>query len=104
MKANVKSIELKKIINRYYLKITMESQNREYVVSNPLISDPINFRRQVFGILSACNCYDLMRLAREIPIRKEVIGYYLEGAGYKILENEKGQWFSFNKKNRNVFL
>lgn len=100
MKAIVKSIELKKIINRYYLKIAMESQNREYVLSNPLINDPINFRKQVFGILTACNCYDLMRLAREVPKSKEAIGYYFEDRGYKILENEKGQWFSLNQKTR----
>lgn len=98
MKVIIKSIELKKIINRYYLKIVMESQSKEYIVSNPLLNDPINFRKQVFGILSACNCYDLMKLAREVPEPKETIGYYFEGEGYKILENKKGQWIKFNKK------
>lgn len=98
MKAIVKSMELKKIVNRYYLKVTMESQNKEYVLANPLLSDPINFRKQVFGMLSACNCYDLMRLAREVPVPQEAIGYYFEGKGYKIFENKEGQWMSFNAK------
>jgi len=56
MKAIVKKIELKKMLNKYYLKVTMESQEKEYVLSNPFLSDPINFRKQVFGILSACDC------------------------------------------------
>lgn len=34
MKAIVKKMELNKIMNRYYLKITMESQKKEYIVSN----------------------------------------------------------------------
>lgn len=98
MKAIVKKMELNKIMNRYYLKITMESQKKEYIVSNPLNSNPINFRKQVFGMLSACNCYDLMRLARKNPIPQEATGYYFEGRGYKILENKDGKWFSFNEK------
>lgn len=52
MKAIIKKIELKKMLNKYYLKVTMESQGKEYVLSNPLLGDPINFRKQVFGILS----------------------------------------------------
>lgn len=98
MEATIKSIERKKILNRQYFKIVIESSGREYVVSNPLLSDPINFRKQVFGILTACNCYDIMRLGgREIPIPQKAIGYYIEGRGYKIFENDKGQWFSFHE-------
>lgn len=98
MKAIVKSIELKKIVNRYYLKVTIESQNKEYVLANPLLSDPINFRKQVFGMLSACNCYDLMRLAREVPVPQEALGYYFEKGGCKIFENKDGQWMLFHEK------
>lgn len=100
MKAIIKSIELKKMVNRYYLKVTMESQGREYFLSNPLLSDPINFRKQVFGILSACNCYDLMTLAREEAVPQPATGYYFQGKGYKILENEIGQWILFNEERR----
>ncbi len=98
MEAIVKKIELKKILSKYYLKITMESEKKEYILSNPLLNDPINFRKQVFGILSACNCYDLMKLGRDNPIPKPAIGYYLQGRGYKIFENEKGEWFTFYEK------
>ncbi len=97
MRATIKSIERKKILNRQYFKIVMQSQGKDYVVSNPLISDPINSRKQVFGLLTACNCYDIMKLGREIPVPQKVTGYYIEDRGYKILENEKGQWFLFNK-------
>ena len=98
MQAIVKSIEVKKVLNRYYLKIVMESQNKQFVLDNPLINDPINFRRELFGILTACNCYDLMRLAREVPVPKEATGYYTERAGYEILENKSGNWLAFNRK------
>lgn len=97
MKATIKGMERKKILNRYYFKITLESLGKEYVVSNPLLSDPINFRKLVFGMLTACDCYDIMRLGREIPIPQKATGYYIEGRGYKIFENDKGQWFSFHK-------
>lgn len=76
----------------------MESSGKEYIVSNPLLGDPINFRRQVFGMLTACNCYDIMKLGRKIPIPQKATGYYLEDRGYKILENAKGQWFLFNER------
>jgi len=39
-----------------------------------------------------------MKLGRDNPIPKPAIGYYLEDRGYKILENEMGEWFSFNEK------
>lgn len=98
MKAILKKIELKKMMNRDYLKITMESQKKEYIVSNPLMSNPINFRKQVFGILSACDCYDLMKLARKVSVPQKAIGYYFEGGGYKILENRDEEWLLFNEK------
>lgn len=98
MKAIIRKIELKKMLNKYYLKVTMESQGKEYVLSNPLLGDPINFRKQVFGILSACDCYDIMKLGRENPTPQPATGYYFENGGYKIFENKIGQWFLFNNK------
>ncbi len=98
MKAEIKKIELNKLMNREYFKIILESQKKELILSNPLMSDPINFRKQVFGILTACNCYDLMRLATENPIRPKAIGYYCKGAGYRILENMDGKWLLLDPK------
>lgn len=98
MKAIIKKIELKKMMNKPYLKITMESKKKEYIVSNPFINDSINFRKQVFGMLSACNCYDLMKLSRKEPISQEATGYYFKGKGYRILESKDRKWFSFNEK------
>lgn len=94
----LKSVQLKKIFNNYFLVIKVESQGKEYVLSNPFLSDPVNFRKQFFGILTACNCYDLLRLSRKEPIPLECRGYYFDGRGYKILENKYGQWFLLNKK------
>lgn len=98
MQAKLKSLELKKVLKNYYIKVKVECQGKEYVLSNPLHSDVINFRKQVFGILTACNCYDLMRLARKEPIPRGAKGYYVQGRGYKIFENNYGQWLSFDKK------
>lgn len=94
MEAIIKSVELKKIVNRYYFKITItDIVGNTYVIDNPLWSDPISFRRQVFGIMTACGTYDLMKLATNTPIPKKIIGYYANGM--KILENEANEWFSF---------
>lgn len=98
MEATIKSIQLKKMLNQYYFRVTMESQNKKYILDNPLMSDPINFRRQVFGIMSSCNCFDIIKLARKNPIQQKAIGYFVEGKGYIILENDEGQWLSYNKK------
>lgn len=97
MEAVINKVELKKIFNRYYFKITLTDINGcNYVIDKPFISDPISFRRQVFGIMSACGSYDLMRLATDNPISKNFIGYYINGL--KVLENEKNEWFLFDSK------
>lgn len=97
MKAVINKVELKKIFNRYYFKITLTDINGcNYVIDKPFISDPISFRRQVFGIMSACGSYDLMRLATDNPVSKKVVGYYINGL--KVLENEKNEWFLFDSK------
>jgi len=97
MQAVIKKLEFKKIMNRHYIKIELIDENGiTHFIDNPLLSDDINFRKQVFGILSACNCYDLMRLATNNPKPKRMIGYYQEGL--KILENENEEWLSLNRK------
>lgn len=95
MEAVIKKVELKKFINRYYFKITlMDTNGNTYVIDKPFLSDCVNFRKQVFGIMAACGSYDLMKLATDRPVSKKVVGYYMNGL--KILENENNEWFSYD--------
>lgn len=73
MKAVIKKVELKRIVNKYYFKITLSDDNGNiFVIDKPFLSDPINFRKQVFGIMAACGCFDLIRLATNNPISKKL--------------------------------
>lgn len=59
-------------MNKYYFKIELTDINGcVHVINKPFLSDAINFRRQVFGIMSACGTYDLMRLATDEPVYKK---------------------------------
>lgn len=101
MEALVKEIKLKSILNRYYFRLQIQTvDGKVYHVDKPLLSDPINFRKQVFGIMAACNQFDLLRLSSDTPIYKDVIGYYSNGL--QIIENEQNKWFSYDKK-RSVY-
>lgn len=100
MEAVINKLELKKLINKYYLKIELTDLNGHiHIINKPFLSDPINFRKQVFGIMSACGSYDLMKLATDKPVPKKVIGYYY-GNGLQILENENEEWFIYDKKRK----
>ena len=44
--------------------------------------------------MSACDCYDLMRLATDEPVYKKVVGYYKNSL--IILESENDDWFAYN--------
>ena len=97
MEAIIKSIKLKRILNRYYFNIEVQDiEGNYYNIDKPLLSDPVSFRKQVFGIMAACNQFDLLRLGSDNPIYKEVTGYYSNGL--QILEDEKGKCFLPNKK------
>ncbi len=97
MQAVIQKLELKKILNRQYLRVELLDENGiKRVLDNPFLSGDINFRRQVFGILSACDCFDLMKLATNNPIQRKTMGYYQNGL--QILENENEEWFNQNKK------
>lgn len=97
MQAVIQKLELKKILNRHYIKIELiDELGIKRNIDNPLLSDNINFRRLVFGILSACGNYDLMRIATENPEPQKMSGYYQNGL--IILENEKGEWLSLDRK------
>lgn len=97
MEAIIKKIKLKNKLNRHYFSLEIQSiDGKVYHVDKPLLSDPISFRKQVFGIMAACNQFDLLRLSNDHPIYKEVTGYYSNGL--QIIENEKNEWFSYDKK------
>ena len=53
-----------------YWNLLLVDVNNNYIGAycKPYISDEINFRKQTFGILSACNCYDLLKLSSDNPI------------------------------------
>jgi hypothetical protein len=53
-----------------YWNLQLVDENNNYIgeYCNPHISDEINFRKQTFGILSVCNCYDLLRFSSDTPI------------------------------------
>ena len=96
MEAVIKKIKLKKLINRYYFRIELVDENGcTHILDKPLLCDYINFRRQVFGIMSACGSYDLMKLATTNPIKKRVKGYYINDL--QILENENKEWLRYDK-------
>lgn len=96
MQAVIQKLELKKIKNRHYIKIELIDENGvKRNIDNPLLSDEISFRKLVFGILSACNCYDLMRLATNNPNHKKIIGYCQNGL--QILQNENNEWLSLDR-------
>lgn len=98
MKAVIQKLELKKVWDRHYIKIELIDENGvKRNINNPLLSDEINFRKQVFGIMSSCNCYDLMRLTTNNPNCRKMIGYYQNGL--QILENKKKEWLKFDKDN-----
>ena len=102
MEAIIKRIELKKILNRYYFVLEIQDINENvYIVDKPFCSDLINFRRQVFGIMAACNQFDLLRLTTSNPEYKDVVGYYSNGL--QILENDQNKWFSYDKRTGKYF-
>lgn len=97
MEAIIKKLKLEQINDNYRIKIELlGSDKQNYIIDNTLINDDINFRKQLFGIMCACNCFDLIRLATNNPVIKKVVGYYKNGL--QILENKKGLWLFFDKE------
>ena len=78
-----------------------DSNGKAYIIDKPFCNDEIQFRRLVFGIMAACNQFDLLRLGSDSPVYKSVKGYY--NNGLEILENESDEWFSYNKKTGTYF-
>lgn len=102
MKALLKKVELKKFINGYYFNIELIDFNgKTHVLNKPFLSDPISFRKQVFGIMSAIGSYDLMKFTTDNPSAKKVFGYYLNSL--EIIENEKHEWLTYDS-NREEYI
>lgn len=97
MEVVINKVELKKFINRYYFRIELiDYDGKTYVLNKPFLSDTINFRKQVFGIMSAIGSYDLMRFTTDNPNCKGVTGYYFRSL--EVLENEKHEWLTYDKE------
>lgn len=95
MEALIRKIELKRLLSNYYLKIELSDlEGNTYIVGNPFLSNPVQFRRQLFGVMCACNNFDLMKLATDNPIPKNVIGYYKDKL--LILENANKDWLKYD--------
>ena len=92
MEAIITKIELKRFFKTYYFALELRDSNgKAYIIDKPFCNDEIQFRRLVFGIMSACNQFDLLRLGSDSPVYKSVKGYY--NNGLEILENESDEWF-----------
>ena len=102
MEAIITKIELKRFLKTYYFALELRDSNgKAYIIDKPFCNDQIQFRRLVFGIMAACNQFDLLRLGSDSPVYKSVKGYY--NNGLEILENESDEWFSYNKKTGTYF-
>lgn len=98
MEAIINSIELVKINNnRCYFKVKLVDEQGNLIgyFGNSKLSDNINFRKQTFGILAACDCFDLLRVSSDSP---EFLPIYLEYDSYDRITsiiNMDGDCFSF---------
>lgn len=97
MEAIITKIELKRFLKKYYFLVELkDTKGNVYIVDKPFCNDEIQFRIMVFGLMAACNQFDLLKLGSDSPIYKNVVGYY--NGGLEIIENDSNKWFSYNKK------
>jgi len=115
MDAYISSIEfIRKDKDNCYWKIILVDENNNYLgtFGDSNITDEVNFRKQTFGILSACNCYDLLKLGSSNPelfpifFKEKYYGgvdYIVNKSGKKMILEENGYydlkkaWNFFNK-------
>ena len=72
MEAIINKLELKKMLGKYYIKIELKDANGKVrTIDKPFLNDEINFRKQIFGIMSACGTFDLMKLEQTIHLLKK---------------------------------
>ena len=104
MEAKISKLKLKKLLNKYYISIELiDSNNEVRVIDNPFINDEISFRKQIFGIMSACGTFDLMKLGTDNPIFRKMVGCYKMNR-LNMLENEKGESFYYSEKKNKYIL
>lgn len=97
MEAIIKELKLKKFLNKYYFRIELcDIDGCTYVVDKPFLSNPIDFRKQVFGIMSAVGSYDLMKLATDDPNKNKVLVMGPSSRGIEILSNSDNTWLTFD--------
>lgn len=102
MEAVISKIRLKRILKKHYFSIELKATDGNvYTIDKPFCNDEIQFRRVVFGIMAACNQFDLLRLGSDKPVYKDVTGYYSNGL--QIIENNLNEWFLYDKKNSVYF-
>lgn len=68
MEAYISSIKYIKVNKFYgYFKVTLLDKDGSLMgyFGKENLSDPISFRKETFGILSSCNCFDLLKLGGE---------------------------------------
>ena len=113
MEAIIESIELVKINNkRSYFKVKLVDEQGNLIgyFGDSKLSDCINFRKQLFGILAACDCFDLLRLSSDesnfLPIYLEFDScdridsiINLDGDGLSFFEDGKYVVNKYNLKN-----
>lgn len=78
VEAFISSIEFVRINkDKCYFKVKLVDDNGNLIgyFGDSKINDNINFRKQLFGILAACDCFDLLKLSSDKP---EFLSIYLE--------------------------
>ena len=77
MKAFIKEIKLIKLYNNHsYFKVKLEDEYGNKIGTfGKKISNAIDFRTELFVIMSACNCFNLLKILLNNPQTKEVIEY-----------------------------
>lgn len=87
-----------------YWNLTLVDDNNNYIGTycKPHISDEINFRKQTFGILSACNCYDLLKLSSENPIPLQIFFKEKPDGGVEELINQSGRLLRYREGNYEI--
>ena len=104
MEAKITELKLKRIFKKFYIKIkTIDSNGVVRYIDKPFINDDINFRKQIFGIMSACDIYDLIGLATDNPTFKKMVGCYVFDR-LKILGNQNGEYLYYSKEKEEYIL
>jgi len=94
MKAIINKIEINKDNELNHILVSFASPEGTLTLDSSV--DDVTFRRQVFGLLSACGSYDILKIASLSPKPLEIAGYFNNNS-LKILENKEGNWLTYSK-------